>query len=104
MAGCIKEPILLYFTKKRSFLTVIFFYKGMMELPIKEMKDRGKERERPDTQYCCCPAQQGILSARATTVLAAKSSRYSPAVSPAPSPSLPFQYGGEACGRGTEHE
>ena len=92
VAFCNKEPVSTYSSKKKEQVPHCdSVNKRNMELPIKKEKDRG--REKPDTQYCCCSTQRAILSARATTLLTAVSSRYSPAVSPAPSPFLPFNMG-----------
>lgn len=59
---------------------------------INEEGDRGRERQ--DTQYCCCPTQQAILSARATTVLTAESQPLFSCCSPCSLPISPLSIWG----------
>ena len=93
-AFCIKEPILCYlFECAERVPRCDCLNEGMMELPIKEERDTEGERgqthntaaaqhNRPFFQLA--PQHSSQLSP----------SHYSPAVPPAPSQSLPFQYGG----------
>lgn len=88
------ESNVFFFLNKKHIPSCDCLNKGMMELPTKEEKDTEGAREREQTHNTAAAQYNRPFFQLAPQHSSQLSpSRYSPAVPPAPSPSLPFQCG-----------